>query len=159
LTSTREFDVFYRDGYQRLVGQVFILTTDLGAAQDAVQEAFVRAWARWADVAELDVPEAWVRRVAMNIAVSGWRRVNRVVPSLPIMANVVFPDEVVEVLELLSQLPEVQRRVLALHHLVGMSIEDVAAEVGAPVGTVKSWLARGRHRLSALIRECEEVTA
>jgi RNA polymerase sigma-70 factor (ECF subfamily) len=51
-----DFDEFYRDAYARLVGQVFVLTGDLGAAQDAVQEAFVRAWSRWDRVSGYDAP-------------------------------------------------------------------------------------------------------
>jgi RNA polymerase sigma-70 factor (ECF subfamily) len=161
LSGEREFDSLYRDAYRRLVGQVFVLTTDLGAAQDAVQEAFVRAWTGWARVSRLDSPEAWVRRVAMNVAVSGWRRVHRVSDALPAdddRRDVVLPDVVVELVDLLARLPATHRRVLALHHLVGLPVDAVAREVGVPVGTVKSWLSRGRMRLTALLDACEVTT-
>ncbi|GIF78512.1 hypothetical protein Asi02nite_80300 [Asanoa siamensis] len=46
-------------------------------------------------------------------------------------------------------LPVNLRRALALHYLYDLSIEEIAAETGAPTGTVKSWLARGRERLAA----------
>lgn len=41
-----DFDSFYRASRSRLLGFVYALTGDLGEAQDAVQDAFVRAWQR-----------------------------------------------------------------------------------------------------------------
>ena len=67
------FDEFYRGSRQRLLGFVYVLTGDLAEAQDAVQEAYVRAWQRWSTVGGYDDPEAWVRVVATRIAVSRWR--------------------------------------------------------------------------------------
>jgi RNA polymerase sigma-70 factor, ECF subfamily len=62
------FARFYAASYPRLVGQVFAVSGDLADAEDAVQEAFVRAAARWGQVCRYDQPEAWVRRVAINLA-------------------------------------------------------------------------------------------
>ena len=44
------FHDFYRDAYPRLVAQLYAVTTDLGLAEDVVQEAFVRAASRWSEV-------------------------------------------------------------------------------------------------------------
>jgi len=49
-----------------------------------------------------------------------------------------------------------QRRVVVLHHVVGLSVEEIAQETGTPVGTVKSRLARGRQALARHLREREE---
>ena len=57
------FDEFYRGSRQRLLGFVYVLTGDLAEAQDAVQEAYVRAWQRWSTVSAYEEPEAWVRVV------------------------------------------------------------------------------------------------
>jgi RNA polymerase sigma-70 factor (ECF subfamily) len=43
------------------------------------------------------------------------------------------------------------RRVLVLHHLIGLSVDEVAAELGLPVGTVKAQLVRGRAALAKLL--------
>jgi DNA-directed RNA polymerase specialized sigma24 family protein len=56
-----DFDSFYRASRSRLLGFVYALTGDVAEAQDAVQEAFVRAWQRWSTVSEHADPEAWVR--------------------------------------------------------------------------------------------------
>jgi RNA polymerase sigma-70 factor (ECF subfamily) len=53
----------------------------------------------------------------------------------------------------LRQIPEAQRRAIVLHHLAGLSVAEVAHEVGAPEGTVKAWLSRGRAALAALLAD------
>jgi RNA polymerase sigma-70 factor (ECF subfamily) len=42
-----------------------------------------------------------------------------------------------------------QRRVVVLHHLAGLPVDDIARETGTAVGTVKSRLTRGRRALAA----------
>jgi len=71
MTSGDGFDEFYQSAFGRLVGQVYLVTGDLGDAEDAVQEAFARASACWSKVRDFDVPEQWVRRVAINLAPLG----------------------------------------------------------------------------------------
>ena len=67
-----EFAEFYAGSFARLVGQLYAVTGDQGEAQDAVQEAFVRAWARHGKLDRTQAPEAWVRVTAWRIAVSRW---------------------------------------------------------------------------------------
>jgi RNA polymerase sigma-70 factor (ECF subfamily) len=50
-------------------------------------------------------------------------------------------------------LPANHRRALALHYLCDLSIEQISVETGAGANTVKSWLARGRERLAAVLSE------
>ncbi len=52
----------------------------------------------------------------------------------------------------LAGLPEAHRRVVVLHHLHDLPLEDIAAAEGVPVGTVKSRLHRARNRLSEILR-------
>jgi RNA polymerase sigma-70 factor (ECF subfamily) len=65
-----DFGDFYQASYPRLVGQLTVMTGSLEDAEDAVQEAFARASTRWARLRDYDMPEAWVRRVALNLATS-----------------------------------------------------------------------------------------
>ena len=69
MIDPREFDAFYLEARQRVLRCVFLVTGDLGEAQDATQEAFVRAWQRWATIGSYVDPESWVRMVACRIAV------------------------------------------------------------------------------------------
>ncbi|MFF7755247.1 SigE family RNA polymerase sigma factor [Streptomyces sp. NPDC007971] len=149
-----EFDLFYTAAYPRLVGQLYALTGDYGEAQDAVQEAFVRAWDRRASVLNGDQPpEAWIRTVAHRLAVSRWRRarhwwelVRGAAPPRPVPEP--SPDHVALVAAL-RLLPEAQRTAIVLHHLCDLSVEQIAAEAGAATGTIKARLSRGRTALLA----------
>lgn len=147
-----DFDEFYRGARDRLVGHVAALTGDLAEAQDHVQEAFVQAWERWERICHYDDPEGWVRRCAYNRAVSRWRRAKRLVfrPELGHPGPLAGPEQVF-VLGALAKLPPNERRALVLHKLLGLSISDIAAEMSAPEGTVKSWLSRGRTRLAGYL--------
>ena len=71
------FAAFYTASYQRLLGQLFAVTGDLAEAENLLQEAYARAFARWAQVHAYDRPEAWVRRVALNLAAVAARRLRR----------------------------------------------------------------------------------
>lgn len=151
------FDAFYAASSRRIAGQVYAMTGDLGDAEEAVQEAFARAWQRWEHVSGCDDAEAWVRTVAWRIAISRWRKaVNRArayrrhgaQPNTPAHS----PDRVALV-NALRRIPAEQRRAIVLHHLAGFSVEEVAREVRAPVSTVKSRLARGRRALAGHLSE------
>lgn len=107
-----------------------------------------------------DSPEAWVRRVATNLAVSRWRRL-RVARSAVArsaaadltgeqLTPAIGPDTVALVAGLRA-LPERQRTVLVLHYLADCSVDQIAAELGCPAGSVKGWLSRGRAALAAAI--------
>jgi RNA polymerase sigma-70 factor (ECF subfamily) len=62
------FAAFYAGSYRRLLGQLFAVTGDLAEAENVLQEAYARAFVRWSRVGAYDLPEAWVRRVAINVA-------------------------------------------------------------------------------------------
>ncbi len=66
--------------YPRLVGQLYVVTTSRADAEEVVQDAFARPWARWEQMGGHENIEAWVRRVATNVAVGPWRRTLRECP-------------------------------------------------------------------------------
>ena len=143
------FVALYEACRDRLVTQLVALTGERSDATDLVQEAFLRAWMRWDRIANYEDPEGWVRRVAYNLAVGRWRRARRVVhrPTV-VLRPVPTPDEHLDLVNALSCLPISHRKAIVLHHLAGLSVEETATELGVPVGTVKSWLSRGRARLA-----------
>ena len=67
-----EFTSFYASSFPRLVGQLYAMTGDQAEAQDVVQEAFVRAWARRGKIDRAQAPEAWVRVTACRQPASSW---------------------------------------------------------------------------------------
>lgn len=89
--AERGFDEFYASNYGRFVVQVFAITGNLADAEDAVQEAFARASSRWRWIGAYASPEAWVRRVALNLAFTGRRRARRL---LEVLSRVPAPPPV-----------------------------------------------------------------
>jgi len=77
MAGSGSFEEFYGGAVGRLVGQLFPVTGDLHEAEEVVQEAFTRAATRWSRLRDYDVPEAWVRRVAMNLAADRARSLRR----------------------------------------------------------------------------------
>jgi RNA polymerase sigma-70 factor, ECF subfamily len=155
--AQEEFEAFYEGAFLRLVGQLFVVTGDLAEAEDVVQEAFARASSRWASLRAYDVPEAWVRRVALNLAANALRRQRsqlaallRLGPPRPMPA---VSEETAAVARALRALPVAQRQVIVLHHLLDLPVDEVARELRVPVGTVKSRLARARRALARHLGE------
>jgi len=155
--SEADFEAFYAASSRRLLGHVYAMVGDLAEAEDALQEAYARAWQRWGRVAGYEDPEAWVRTVAYRIAVSSWRRtVGRLRAHKRGARYEEVPEASPDRLTLIAALrliPAEQRRAIVLHHLVGLSVEEVAQETDAPTGTVKSRLARGRRALAGHVSE------
>ena len=150
--SPEQFTEFYAASFRRLVGQVYAMTGDQAEAQDAVQEAFVRAWAHREQLDRTGAPDAWVRATAWRVAMSRWRRARlgrRLTRSHPPPQATGGPTpDRVAIVAALRKVPAEQRRALVLYYLCDLSVSDIAAETGVPAGTVKARLARGRAALA-----------
>jgi RNA polymerase sigma-70 factor (sigma-E family) len=156
-----EIGDLYHVSYRRLVAQVYAFTTDLTEAQDAVQEAFARALARRGQLGDVDAPEAWLRTVAVNIVRRRWRRrqlLNTILlrerPLTKMLEDAPEPDRA-DLREALATLPRAYREVIVLHYLADLPVDEVAAILEVPVGTVKSRLSRGREALKGLLDDVE----
>lgn len=153
-----DFDAFYAGTHRRIISQIYAMTGSLHEAEDCVQEAYARAWQRWATLStEAGGPEAWVRTVAARLAVSSWRKaVNRLKAhrreQLGAEVPGMNPDHIA-VIAALRKISAEQRMAIVLHHYAGLSIEEIATETGATASTVKSRLARGRRALAPHLTE------
>ena len=146
------FDEFYAGAVSRLVGQLFPVTGDLHEAEEVVQEAFTRAAARWSRLRDYDVPEAWVRRVAMNLVTDRARTLRRHTKAMlklrPPPEALPVSVEALALAQALRTLPVRQRQVLVLHYLVDLPVEEVAHTLGMPNGTGSTTAANGGLRVS-----------
>lgn len=145
----------YAAQYRRLVALVAALADSRADAEEAVQEAFVRALGLTGRRAVVDDPEAWLYRVAVNVLRSRWRRQGtgrraapRLVEAETVNGGEDRTDARMVLLAALRRLPFQQREALALHYLADLPVEAVAARVGSPIGTVKARLSRGRDALA-----------
>ena len=146
------YEEFFTASKPSLMGLAFLLTGNVQESQDLVQETLLRAWREWSSIASYEDPKAWARRVMHNLAIGRSRRahVRHVAPSDETqIASSDMPVGHLDVVDALRRLPADQQRVLVFHDVIGLSVAEVAREVGAPEGTVRSWLSRGRAALAA----------
>ena len=159
-----DFEEFYQACYGRMVALVAAMVGDRHQAEDIAQEAFARALTRWKRVARYDVPEAWVRRVALRLTIDASRRMRRArLMSALLAAGQRAPSGqwhdphdplAVTALSLaVMRLPLAQRQVLILYYLADLPVDDIARDCGVSVGTVRNRLAAARRRLQRELTE------
>jgi RNA polymerase sigma-70 factor, ECF subfamily len=132
--SQGDFDALYAASCQRLTLQLFAYLGDLDEANDAVAEAFCRAFAKWKSIQRHDDPIAYVRRTAWDIAARSNRRI-----------TVQTTDVLVRAL---ATLPANERRVVVLHFMAKLSVAEIAAQEGTNDSTITGRLARAKTALS-----------
>lgn len=155
---------FLHSAYPRLVAAVALVSGSRPAAEDAVQEALLRAWERSERGVVIGSLEAWVTTVALNLARSGVRRVfaerrarSRLGPAAgasdPLVADRIDLERA------LWALPRRQREAIVLRYYLGMDTREVAAVLEINEGTVKSTLFRARSALAEALgtEEVEET--
>lgn len=150
----------YDASYDRLVLQLFAVCGDVSDAEDAVQEAFVKAIRQGQAFTGVLNPEAWLRTVALNQVRNSWRHakvVRRFAATVPgRQSGVELSPDHVAVVAALAQLDVDQRVAVVLRYLADRSVAEIARELGVPEGTVKSRLSRARTRLAPMLDEREE---
>lgn len=128
-------------------------------AQDAVQEAYLRAW-RFFDGMRTENPRAWLLTIVRNVC-STSRSERRARPAEPleeatsdVSSPLPGPDasllrriETQTLHAALARMPTVFREVIILHELEGLSYKEVSEVTRVPIGTVMSRLSRARDRL------------
>ncbi|MFC0528160.1 RNA polymerase sigma factor [Phytohabitans kaempferiae] len=162
-TAEQAIGELYHACYRRLVAQVYAFTTDLTEAQDVVQEAFARALARPQGLAGVDNPEAWLRTVAVNVVRRRWRR-RKLLDAILLrdrpVVRTVEPapgPERADLREAIAAIPATFREVIVLHYFADLPVEEVAAVLQVPVGTVKSRLSRGRAALAERLGDYRDL--
>lgn len=150
-----EFEEFYQASYGRVVALLTVIVGDRAEAEDAAQEAFARALLRWSQLRRYEMPEAWIRRVALRLAIDSGRRSRRAARLATRLATgrPSLPPEPGDSLHLspvgaaLQRMPLTEREVLVLHYVAGLPVDAIARERGLPARAVKTRLAAGRRHL------------
>ena len=152
----RAFRFLYDQVAGRMLASARRILGDRELAEDAVQEAFVRIWR---SAAKFDpargVALAWVGRIVRNAAldrVPKERGMDRI-DEIEIAVMPVEPPSA-RVGQCLKKLPGQQGKAMILMYVHGMTHSELAEHLGAPLGTVKSWIKRGL----ATLRTCMGVT-
>ena len=154
--SVADFDRLYRAAYPRLLRSVYALLGDRAAAEDCVQDAFVRAFHAWPRFKPERPAEAWLHRIAINGAISYRRKLRlREVgellrrlgrpPAEPDPADAAIAGAVVTAL---GRLPIRLAAAFVLRHYHGYNNREIAHATGVSERMVGLRLAQARERLA-----------
>jgi RNA polymerase sigma-70 factor (ECF subfamily) len=165
--------------WTKVFAAVYRMTGQAADAEDLAQETFLRAYVALASF-KPGLPFAnWLRqiasRLALNLARSRAREGvlspdpearERFFEALPDPDPAAQPVPAADAAELqrrlraaLARLPEEQRLVLVMRHVLELSHQEICEVTGLPIGTVKSRLDRARRRLAALLAEPPDANA
>jgi len=159
--SEADFERLYRRSHQRVLVTLTGMLGNRAAAEDCTQEAFARAFKAWGSWRPEAPAEAWVHRIAINVAVSYWRRqrlreageiVRRLGQPAPPPSTAALAERS-DLIRALRKLPAKQRAALVLRHFHGYTNREIAASLGIPERTVASRLAAARAQLQAVLGE------
>ena len=151
-----EFRWLFVIEYPAVVRAVYFVLHDHARAEEIAQDAFVQLLRHWEKVGRYESPEAWVRRVALRLAIRDVRRQRR-------MSLLVSPATVdrsahdtvmdIDLLTAIRSLPPQQRSVVVLFYYEDRPMEEIARILGCSTSTGWVHLHRARKRLGALLTE------
>lgn len=165
-----ELEAWLDQGYDAAFRTACLILGNRADAEEAVQEAYLRAW-RFRDSLTGGDPRPWLYRVVVNACNSKLRdeiphRDRRTSSSAldQLSAEAVDPERAVvrgDVAAALLDLPAPLRTLVVLRYFADLPERDIARAVGRPSGTVKSGLHEARRRLAAhpALREDRELAA
>jgi len=143
----------------RLLAIAYRILRDLGLAEDAVQQTLVLAWRELPSLRDIDRFDAWLRRLLVHACYREARRGRQWAANVRVLrleqpeqhdafSSVVERDQLDRAFR---RLPAEQRAVFVFHHYLGLTLIEVAAELGVPLGTIKSRLHYATNTLRAAI--------
>ena len=162
--SKRRFEAFVAGSADPLFRTAELMTGDAGAAEDLVQETFLRVARRWHRVETMDHPLAYARRILANLVLDGAKRRSRQRAELEPLGGhqaetadesaaraLRGVDDQAEFRWALAMLAPRERAVLVLRYWADLPVAEVAEILGCSRGTVKSTASRGAARLARVL--------
>ncbi len=152
------FGELARRNYSGVVRVVATMGADPNLAEDATQEAFIRAWQNLPSYRPAAPFKSWLYRIALNAAVDVLRRREDASleegeaaltadPSAGPEAALIEKEETSLIRDALNELPEASRSVLVLREYGSLSYQEISQTLDIPVGTVMSRLNYARNLL------------
>ncbi len=152
MAATEGYDAFFRTEYSGVVRTAQMILQDRQAAEDAAQEAFTRLYRHWSKVSRYEKPDAWVRRVAIRIAVREVRK-ERARSAFKSEREPQYLDVVadVDIMHSIARLPAMQRAAVVLFYLEDRPIRELAEILDCSETTAGVHLHRARKKLATLL--------
>jgi RNA polymerase sigma-70 factor (ECF subfamily) len=166
--NEKAWEDFVQCHARRIYAMSYRFTRCRAEAEDVTQEVFVRVYLTLNSYrAEIGSLSGWLMHVTRNLLIDRYRRARRHErfhpirepefslrdPHAPNPLQYLARDETaVRVHTALQRLSPNTRPVIVLHDLEGLALDEVAAVLHVPVGTVKSRMIRGRRELARILR-------
>ena len=158
VSTHTEYEDFYRREFSTIAVLAGTVCGNRALGEDIAQEALARAHGQWEKIAGYDKPGAWVRRVAINLAIGQKRRstteakaLERLTPAPANSAESRLGDPYVWAA--VDALPPRQRAVIALRYLEDQSIAEIADILDISVSAATSNLHKARANLASKLGE------
>ena len=143
----------------RLMAIAYRILRDVDRAEDAVQQTLVTAWRELPTLRDDDRFEAWLRRILVHACYAEARHRRRWANNVRVLPvdGPAGPDDIATVIDRdrldrgFRRLPPQQAAIFVLHHYVGLTLPEIADELGIPLGTVKSRLYYATQSLRAAL--------
>jgi RNA polymerase sigma-70 factor (ECF subfamily) len=151
------FDEIFAAEFTAVERTVFLIVHDRELAKELTQDAFVALLQAWRKVSRYERPGAWVRRVAIRLAVRALRRHehrSRAERTAPAPSGVTASRDL-DVWSAVGTLSPRQRAAVVLFYFEDRSIDDVADMLGCSAQTARVHLFRARQRLGAILSGTE----
>lgn len=156
-----DFEEFATKQLAGLVRYAALLAGDRELAQDVVQDALIRANARWRRIRAMDRPDLYVKRMVTTEYLSWRRRGARRAAALNLWGGTLVPPPVADHAEgtaqrwtlnqQLDRLPAKQRAVLVLDYYDGLPDLEIAELLGCSAGSVRVYRARALAALRSVL--------
>ena len=154
-----EFHDLLVEQMPRLRAYAMGLTRNRAGADDLLQQTALKAWGARTQFQPDTNFKAWIYRIMRNEHISSFRRAKHNASSIDAVPEAFLAREgdqenkmlTREVLAAMDQLADVQREVLLMNCVSGLSYEEIAEALNCSLGTVKSRLWRARNEMQKLI--------
>lgn len=170
MTDPAQFEIFLRDYQDMAYHTAWRLLGNEAEAQDVVQEAFLRAWEHWEDLAGSPTAGGWLKTVTRNLCLNHleryrarWKMFSDLKsadadddePGLEstfaapetLAGQLLTADQQTVLEDALAKLPPDQRTALVLYHFEDLDYVEIAARLGVSLGKVKTDIHRARQAL------------
>ena len=159
LTDTpMEYTAFFRREFPGVLRTVELMLRDHGRAEEISQDAFIQTLNHWDKISRYERPDAWVRRVAIRLALRSLRRDRLwqlvrggLMPTQPDRPSRFDVDGAIR------QLPGSQRAAIVLFYYEDRPTAEIATMLGCSESTARVHLHHARKRLAQLLGEDERV--
>jgi len=148
----------------------FSMVRNEAQAEDLTQDIFFRVWKALPGYHGAASPSTWIYSIARNCCLTHLRKqrnhptislaeeeLERLEESIAVQSDSLQAGTDLDIQWMLGQLPDKYRQVVTLFYLEAKSYEEVAAMLGLPLGTVKTFLYRGKQELLEIAARCPQV--